>query len=208
MRPRAEGDALGAYFNPRSPHGERRALVGAQQLIEVISTHAPRTGSDACPASCRCPPMDFNPRSPHGERRFPGCILRRGKAFQPTLPARGATQNRYQVGDIIQIFQPTLPARGATKQAEEIAEGWNISTHAPRTGSDGRIFKRYPRKENYFNPRSPHGERPQGNRRRVAALDLFQPTLPARGATCKPVDQEFLNLLFQPTLPARGATHE
>ena len=40
--------AAARYFNPRSPHGERQALV---------------TG-----AACV---MDFNPRSPHGERQAP-----------------------------------------------------------------------------------------------------------------------------------------
>ena len=33
-------------FNPRSPHGERRAPPGFQRPFEVISIHAPRTGSD------------------------------------------------------------------------------------------------------------------------------------------------------------------
>ena len=34
------------YFNPRSPHGERLVL-NALLLRRLISTHAPRTGSDA-----------------------------------------------------------------------------------------------------------------------------------------------------------------
>ena len=36
----------------------------------LISIHAPRTGSDACPPSAAAPTVYFNPRSPHGERRF------------------------------------------------------------------------------------------------------------------------------------------
>ena len=35
---------------------------------EVISIHAPRTGSDYSPHAVRCAPPHFNPRSPHGER--------------------------------------------------------------------------------------------------------------------------------------------
>ena len=35
---------------------------------------------------------------------------------------------------------------------------------------------------------------------------IFQPTLPARGATSSPTLQRCLQRLFQPTLPARGAT--
>ena len=56
----------------------------------------------------------------------------------------------------------------------------------------------------YFNPRSPHGERPEyvdedGNIRK------FQSTLPARGATLVVVRGQG-SFGFQSTLPARGAT--
>ena len=34
------------YFNPRSPHGERRQLATELGNVESISIHAPRTGSD------------------------------------------------------------------------------------------------------------------------------------------------------------------
>ena len=34
-------------FNPRSPHGERRHKGGDAVRLYQISTHAPRTGSDA-----------------------------------------------------------------------------------------------------------------------------------------------------------------
>ncbi len=58
-----------------------------------ISTHAPRTGSDA---SCICVKPFF-------------------ARFQPTLPARGATDKKFVVKMLVEkVFQPTLPARGAT----------------------------------------------------------------------------------------------
>ena len=56
----------------------------------------------------------------------------------------------------------------------------------------------------HFNPRSPHGERPNYVLTLVEAC-AFQSTLPARGATLlegNPGKQK----LFQSTLPARGAT--
>ena len=78
-------------FNPRSPHGERHTFRcwllrlgifqstlparGAtraaqhQQKCNLISIHAPRTGSDCSGKSAHLPCCDFNPRSPHGERR-------------------------------------------------------------------------------------------------------------------------------------------
>ena len=79
------------YFNPRSPHGERLRLLEAQTVTLVISTHAPRTGSDHVDVNHDFPSFYFNPRSPHGERLdFDFCRTRTEK-FQPTLPARGAT---------------------------------------------------------------------------------------------------------------------
>ena len=34
------------YFNPRSPHGERPAPQMQERLMQMISIHAPRMGSD------------------------------------------------------------------------------------------------------------------------------------------------------------------
>ena len=101
-------------------------------------------------------------------------------------------------------FQPTLPARGATKQAEK-TNGWEkISTHAPRTGSDYLSLKTIDLTGD-FNPRSPHGERPVVHFARMTQ-SVFQPTLPARGATRHERRRRPTRTLFQPTLPARGAT--
>ena len=57
----------------------------------MISTHAPRAGSD---------------------KGLP-LILGATKEFQPTLPVRGAT-GVYVSGNLLIEFQPTLPVRGAT----------------------------------------------------------------------------------------------
>ena len=65
------------------------------------------------------------------------------------------------------VFQPTLPARGATLCYERPAITDWISTHAPRTGSDGLSLIFFFRLRN-FNPRSPHGERPIGFRAKKA----------------------------------------
>ena len=80
------------------------------------------------------------------------------------------------------IFQPTLPARGATKIKPPAYYDTPISTHAPRTGSDGTAAAAATG-GHYFNPRSPHGERPISPASRRSDLCAFQPTLPARGAT-------------------------
>ena len=86
-------DWRGKYFNPRSPHGERRAQEALNAYGITISIHAPRTGSD-------------------GNRD--ALLLPAGRAFQSTLPARGATWQRMIRRNIKMAFQSTLPARGAT----------------------------------------------------------------------------------------------
>ena len=80
-----------------------------------ISIHAPRTGSDGTRRSSCGSRSNFNPRSPHGERRACKAQLSATCQFQSTLPARGATSCRLRISD-----------------------GWRISIHAPRTGSDRR----------------------------------------------------------------------
>ena len=99
-----------------STHAPRTGSDGAFQVsdaLSMISTHAPRTGSDMFTIPFIALTSDFNPRSPHGERQ-------QGRRHHDG-PAE---------------FQPTLPARGATERSKDIMDSAFISTHAPRTGSD------------------------------------------------------------------------
>ena len=169
------------YFNPRSPHGERLAARLRPADRTGISIHAPRTGSDVVLAvSCNV-------------------FLR----FQSTLPARGATDFRVpfnarfaisihapRTGSDVLVagctvgsyaFQSTLPARGATHLPLLAPPAGDISIHAPRTGSDTPPAAAA-RSCTYFNPRSPHGERPVPDSI-IPRHKGFQSTLPARGAT-------------------------
>ena len=107
------GVASDVNFNPRSPHGERRLQMGKRLKWLKISIHAPRTGSDPQIAAKFHRKLYFNPRSPHGERLPPSF------AWNPN-----------------NLFQSTLPARGATKEATAVYINEEISIHAPRTGSD------------------------------------------------------------------------
>ena len=66
---RVGGNSQTCYFNPRSPHGERLGVTTTQEMLESISIHAPRTGSD----------------------RAAGTKRGTSRQFQSTLPARGAT---------------------------------------------------------------------------------------------------------------------
>ena len=55
-------------FNPRSPDGERLSRSVISPLVDPISIHAPRMGSDTTPLRGRTGRQNFNPRSPDGER--------------------------------------------------------------------------------------------------------------------------------------------
>ena len=148
-------------FNPRSPHGERHDGCAQYWVPVPISTHAPRTGSDAF--RLRNGRMgDISTHAPRTGSDMFFVLMSCGlTVFQPTLPARGATQASYLKTVTVEIsthaprtgsdarrcwvdvqrstFQPTLPARGAT-----------ASTVVPSA------------RARHFNPRSPHGERPGG----------------------------------------------
>ena len=79
------------YFNPRSPHGERRESSRKQVASIRISIHAPRTGSDkvsfAQPNKREIISIHA-PRTGSDEKRI---ALYTVSLFQSTLPARGAT---------------------------------------------------------------------------------------------------------------------
>ena len=147
------------HFNPRSPHGERRASLQGCNFNRRISIHAPRTGSDLPRTEGDALGTYFNPRSPHGERR--GGI--RERAAAPTIsihaPRTGSDGRDIRMPQIIfNKFQSTLPARGATCSHDGC-----IATHIhfnPRSPHGERhalpILRSKPQN---FNPRSPHGER-------------------------------------------------
>ena len=123
-----------------------------------ISIHAPHAGSDHTQMVMWAYPYDFNPRSPCGERPGSVCCCPHTQRFQSTLPMRGAT----------------LPLTAFRK-------AFSISIHAPHAGSDTSYWGAVTSMGD-FNPRSPCGER-RGNYMTITAEDLFQSTLPMRGAT-------------------------
>ena len=139
--------------------------------LKVFQSTLPARGATA-PAGCSGGSgWYFNPRSPHGER--------------PTSSWAMAAHKR---------FQSTLPARGATGQAAAYFRDDRISIHAPRTGSDEKCLRTgtttllfqstlpargattpkniLRRITPYFNPRSPHGERPKHGSTRIPGEDI------------------------------------
>ena len=199
----------------------------AETDVEEISTHAPRTGSDggristlyapkqfqptlpargatatAC-LTCRAT-SHFNPRSPHGERRIYRHWLTREWYISTHAPRTGSDSAGGHEQDRPELISTHAPRTGsdtASLRFEPPPSG--ISTHAPRTGSDQDDI-RATLEHCDFNPRSPHGER-LADRQGRSFKRLFQPTLPARGATTI-ASRCASTCTFQPTLPARGAT--
>ena len=179
-----------AYFNPRSPCGERLivfeidypptkfqptlpvrgATPATVQEVPplVISTHAPRAGSDrTAPApaeqrriSTHAPRAGsdltafmlqwraghFNPRSPCGERLRQEWILKAPEKFQPTLPVRGATWHGAGGVQTIPYFNPRSPCG---ERREPCIRG---------------------KSRRNFNPRSPCGERRPVKERNIRSL--------------------------------------
>ena len=139
-------------------------------LVQGISIHAPRTGSD-------------------GQRG----IMRLVKQISIHAPRTGSDISTSLWRTTARKFQSTLPARGATIGDSDGCGVQTISIHAPRTGSDllcvqRRLFqhgfqstlpargatalRRTASARNDFNPRSPHGERRQLLKRDAQAANI------------------------------------
>ena len=92
-------------------------------------------------------------------------------------------------------FQSTLPVWGATRSAKVGAKDPEISIHAPRVGSDGKL-KRLERAKPDFNPRSPCGERLLEMVFRPVLLPHFNPRSPCgerRRKVCSPYSPQNFN---------------
>ena len=146
-------------------------------LLAVISIHAPRTGSDSAQRRAAKTASHFNPRSPHGERHS---VHRQAGQQQGNISIHA-------------------PRTGSDRGLRHKVAMLGISIHAPRTGSDAvsemvrvltgefqstlpargatRPCKSATQRRRYFNPRSPHGERPGGVYRTSGRTD-FNPRSP------------------------------
>ena len=154
----AASERAAVYFNPLSPHGERR-FFGQQGLgNSPISIHSPRMGRDGgwCNSS------------------------RHDGQFQSTLPAWGETRGWRRRGIMhhISIHSPRMGRDAAISKPPETGNHFNpLSPHGER--------RRHPPPSTsgfYFNPLSPHGER-RGEALGLTWAAVFQSTLPAWGET-------------------------
>ena len=147
------------YFNPRSPHGERRRI--ATSFCATADNFNPRSPhGERHTNNVRLPRLldNFNPRSPHGERQQEKELKQHGLRISIHAPRTGSDRGRRGIPPRPRHFNPRSP------HGERLS-----SVYAIRTMLD-------------FNPRSPHGERLLENAKKELAKK-FQSTLPARGAT-------------------------
>ena len=167
-------------FNPRSPRGERRAPLTGPNGLRRFQPSLPARGATLSTLQNDVVFQNFNPRSPRGERHN---LMDKGEqvlTFQPSLPARGATSWNPSECRCRTHFNPRSP-RGERRLPSIPAHfAVQISTLAPREGSDGlcQIFPFLavistlapregsdsrpagpPPGPGHFNPRSPRGER-------------------------------------------------
>ena len=125
-------------FNPRSPCGERPDLRVIVPIPVQISIHAPRVGSDTSGESRLSQPMKISIHAPRVGSDISYCVM----------------------GPCSEQFQSTLPVWGATPPAfPGPRPPGTISIHAPRVGSDDEELAQF------------FGE------------VIFQSTLPVWGAT-------------------------
>ena len=191
------------YFNPRSPHGERRFSRFLPRFAVIISIHAPRTGSDHPALRRASESLPISIHAPRTGSDHPA--LRRASESLPIsihAPRTGSDDGSRRHFEKRGNFNPRSP-HGERRIA------WNSKTARsyfnPRSPHGERRWNCSKRRyTSHFNPRSPHGERPNYVLTLVEAC-AFQSTLPARGATAL-ATRTMAQLLFQSTLPARGAT--
>ena len=187
-------------FNPRPPHGGRRAAAQVDPAAHSISIHAPRMGGDGRDVS-GCPvKSNFNPRPPHGGRRLFAAHSPSTSEFQSTPPAWGATPPTVNPSGR-EVFQSTPPAWGATYASRAVLLRPGISIHAPRMGGDcvspplGIMITKFQSTPpawgatesveievtfpQHFNPRPPHGGRldRQVHRIRRRAISIHAPRM-------------------------------
>ena len=136
-------DLLGsAHFNPRSPHGERRAGESRLRRADSISIHAPRTGSDRSGAGRTAVHL---PISIHAPRT--GSDIINNSTFETIkisihAPRTGSDRESPAHGAGLHYFNPRSPhgERHAPHQRRPSAFDFN---HAPRTGSDATLSRRF-----------------------------------------------------------------
>ena len=122
-------------FNPRSPYGERLGGKLRPGVELLISIHAPHTGSDKTAVFKTAKQVQFQSTLPIRGATAPDVRSVSGSLISIHAPHTGSDSSARSALSIVSVFQSTLPIRGATS------------------------FMDAGKRQRYFNPRSPYGER-------------------------------------------------
>ena len=133
---------------------------------QMISIHAPLTGSDLVSGHRDHRRDDFNPRSPYGERHSERSWAATKMYFNPRSPY-GERPIWGSISIPWPTFQSTLPLRGATAWTSPGCSP--LPDFNPRSPYGERLVPvcRDGRDFQDFNPRSPYGERHRRRGRRA-----------------------------------------
>ena len=105
-----------AYFNPRSPHRERRVCRDVYApLIKYFNPRSPHRERQRC-RIWRIMHINFNPRSPHRERPHLFDFKYPWYNISIHAPLTGSDRTFLILNIRGTIFQSTLPSQGATMQ--------------------------------------------------------------------------------------------
>ena len=120
-------------FNPRSPHGERRRFVAEHPCpVYDFNPRSPHGERLAHAMAKEFPTEDFNPRSPHGERLTIADFARAALNISTHAPRTGSDDCYRKQLRAEWAFQPTLPARGATPpERKNYRRIWNFNPRSP-----------------------------------------------------------------------------
>ena len=103
------------YFNPRSPRGERRAIVKHRTAkTAIFQSTLPARGATRCASESHSRTGYFNPRSPRGERQIEVAEINESEDISIHAPREGSDFEYAIHKGCWKEFQSTLPARGAT----------------------------------------------------------------------------------------------
>ncbi len=148
---------LSTYFNPRSPHGERRRRIVEEDDDAYFNPRSPH-GERLWRLLPRLLPLHFNPRSPHGERRR--CTTRTSTLWRISIhaPRTGSDDWAYKSIKELDDFNPRSPHGERPKCWKSQSRSLAFQSTLPARGAtiltvvDDVALA-------HFNPRSPHGER-------------------------------------------------
>ena len=101
-------------FNPLSPHGERHATTESKMTLLQFQSTLPAWGETRSSVKVGLPYSDFNPLSPHGERRRSRCCRPCSQLISIHSPRMGRDASDGPAYTAPDRFQSTLPAWGET----------------------------------------------------------------------------------------------